>query len=482
MSIDILGLGLRSAARSLQKGDFTSRELTAAVIDAVAERDGETGAFLSIDAEGALAQAEAADKARAAGEVSAISGLPIALKDNINVAGELCTCGSRMLEGFRAPFDSTVAARLRAAGAVLAGRANMDEFALGSGNESSAFKPALNPRAPGRVAGGSSGGSAAAVAGGMALAALGTDTGGSVRVPAAFCGCVGFKPGYGRVSRYGVAAVASSMDQVGTITKNVADAAVLLHAIAGRDPRDPLTSESETPDYAASLEGASLKGLRIAVPREFAGLQGLDAEMKNAMLAAAEACARAGAEVLEVDLPHNEYAAAVYTICVSGEAASNLARIDGVRYGKRAPGAGSVHDMYADSRAAGLGTEVKRRILLGTYLLGSDQYGKYYERALKARSLIARDYDSVFRSCDFLLTPATPTPAFLPGERAREPRPLCFDDSFCIGANLSGAAGISLPFGVTAAGLPISVQLLAPAMKEEGLLRAAFALEREVSA
>ncbi len=478
--MDISRLTLSEAACGLRNKTFSSVELTRAVLGAIEQRDGALNAYLSVDAEGALKLAEAADQARAAGRDGDLLGLPVAVKDLINVCGQPCTCASKMLQGYVSPYDATVAARLRQAGAVFAGRTNMDEFAMGSSTEGSAFQVTRNPHDPARVPGGSSGGSAAAVAGGEALAALGTDTGGSIRQPAAFCGCVGLKPSYGRVSRYGVTAYASSLDQVGPMTKTVEDAALLLQPLAGRDPRDGTTLDLPVPDYRAALRGG-LKGLRIGLPKEYY-IDGTDPEVMACVRRAVDGCAAAGAEIVEVSLPHTEYAIAVYYIVATAEASANLARFDGVRYGHRTAKAETVFDLYARSRAEGFGTEVKRRIILGTYVLSSGYYDAYYGRAQKVRTLIRRDYAEAFQVCDVLMTPVAPTPAYRIGEACDDPLKMYLGDIFTVPANLAGLCGISVPCGSTAAGLPVGVQLLGPAFGECAILRAAYAYEQEVRA
>jgi len=476
--MDIASLTVCEAAEGLRKRAFSSVELTRSVLDAIGAKDGELNAYLSVDAEGALRQAAEADAARAAGADGALLGVPVAVKDLINVDGQPCTCASKILEGYTSAYDATVSARLRAAGAVFAGRTNMDEFAMGSSTEGSAFKVTRNPHDVTRVPGGSSGGSAAAVAGGEALAALGTDTGGSIRQPAAFCGCVGLKPSYGRVSRYGVTAYASSLDQVGPMTRTVEDAAVLLQALAGRDPRDGTTLDVPVPDYRAALKGG-LKGLRIGLPKEYY-IEGTDPEVMACVRRAVDACAAAGAEVVEVSLPHTEYAIAVYYIVATAEASANLARFDGVRYGHRTASPESVFELYAKSRAEGFGTEVKRRIILGTYVLSSGYYDAYYGRAQKVRTLIRRDYAEAFKRCDVMMTPVAPTAAYRIGEACDDPLKMYLGDIFTVPANLAGLCGLSVPCGRTAAGLPVGLQVLGPAFGEETVLRAAYAYEREV--
>ena len=398
--IDISSLSVASAQDALRRGDFTSVELTQAVLDAIAAKDGAIGAYLTVDADGALAGAAEADARRRAGEDRDLLGIPVAMKDIFNVKGQPCTCASRILEGYVAPFDATVVARLRAEGAIPCGRVNMDEFAMGASTEHSAFQVTRNPVAPDRVPGGSSGGSAAAVAGGLALASLGTDTGGSIRQPASFCGCVGLKPSYGRVSRYGVTAFASSLDQVGPIARDVEDAAILLQAIAGADPHDQTCLDRPVPDYRAALPGASVEGLRIGVPKEYF-VEGTDPQVMALVRAAIEKAAAAGARVEEISLPHTEYAIAVYYIVATAEASANLARFDGVRYGRREVGPdGSLQSLYDLSRTHGFGPEVKRRILLGTWVLSSGYYDAYYNRALKVRTLVRRDFEAAFAKVD----------------------------------------------------------------------------------
>jgi aspartyl-tRNA(Asn)/glutamyl-tRNA(Gln) amidotransferase subunit A len=478
--MELSRLTLCEAADGLRKRSFSSVELTRGVLDAIDTKDGALNAYLSVDAAGALRQAEAADAARAAGRDDALLGIPVAIKDLINVNGQPCTCGSKILDGYVSPYDATVSARLRQAGAVFAGRTNMDEFAMGSSTEGSAFKVTRNPHDLTRVPGGSSGGSAAAVAGGEAIAALGTDTGGSIRQPASFCGCVGLKPSYGRVSRYGVTAYASSLDQVGPLTKTVEDAAVLLQVLAGLDPHDGTTPDVPVPDYRASLRGG-LKGLRIGLPKEYY-IDGADPEVMACVRKAVDGCAAAGAEIVDVSLPHTEYAIAVYYIVATAEASANLARFDGVRYGHRTAKPESVFDLYAKSRAEGFGTEVKRRIILGTYVLSSGYYDAYYGRAQKVRTLVRRDYAEAFKRCDVMMTPVAPTAAYRIGETCNDPLKMYLGDIFTVPANLAGICGLSVPCGKTAAGLPVGLQVLGPAFGEEKILRAAHAYEREVRA
>jgi len=473
-----MDLTLCAAAEGLRKKAFSSVELTQSVLAAIREKDGALNAYLSVDGEGALKQAAAADAARAAGRDGDLLGIPVAVKDLINVAGQPCTCASKILTGYVAPYDATVSARLREAGAVFAGRTNMDEFAMGSSTEGSAFKVTRNPHDLTRVPGGSSGGSAAAVAGGEAIAALGTDTGGSIRQPAAFCGCVGLKPSYGRVSRYGVTAYASSLDQVGPMTRTVEDAAVLLQALAGGDPHDGTTLDVPVPDYRAALRGG-IKGMRIGLPREYY-IDGTDPDVMACVRRTVDACAAAGAEIVEVSLPHTEYAIAVYYIVATAEASANLARFDGVRYGHRTEKPESVFDLYARSRAEGFGTEVKRRIILGTYVLSSGYYDAYYGCAQKVRTLIRNDFTEAFKRCDVMFTPVAPTAAYRIGEACNDPLKMYLGDVFTVPANLAGICGLSVPCGRTADGLPVGLQILGPAFGECAVLRAGQAVEGEV--
>ena len=472
-------LGVRQAAEGLVAKRFSSVELTQAVIDRVREKDGEIGAYLTFDEEGALAAAKAADEARAAGDVSPLLGVPVAIKDLINVKGHPCTCASKMLKGYTSPYDATVIKNLKAAGAVCAGRVNMDEFAMGSSTENSGLGVTRNPYDLSRVPGGSSGGSAAAVGGNLAIAALGTDTGGSIRQPASFCNIVGLKPSYGRVSRFGVTAFASSLDQVGPMTKSVDDAAMLLQVLAGHDEMDGTTPKDPVPDYMKAMEGASMKGVKIGLPKEYYDVSGLDPEVKRITDEAIKLCEAAGAELVEVSLPHTEYAMAVYYIIAPAEASANLARFDGVRYGHRSERSDDVFNLYARSRAEGFGPEVKRRIIMGTYVLSSGYYDAYYGRASKVRTLIRRDFEEVFKKVDTLLTPVAPTPAFKLGE-VQDPLTMYLNDLFTIPGSLAGNCSMSIPAGFAQSSdvkLPVGVQFICDAYREDSLLRIGKAFE-----
>ncbi|MBQ3097205.1 MAG: Asp-tRNA(Asn)/Glu-tRNA(Gln) amidotransferase subunit GatA [Kiritimatiellae bacterium] len=472
-------LGVRQAAEGLAEKKFSSVELTQAVIDRVHEKDGEIGAYLTFDEEGALAAAKAADEARAAGNDLPLLGVPVAIKDLINVKGQPCTCASKMLKGYTSPYDATVIKNLKAAGAVCAGRVNMDEFAMGSSTENSGLGVTRNPYDLSRVPGGSSGGSAAAVGGNLAIAALGTDTGGSIRQPASFCNIVGLKPSYGRVSRFGVTAFASSLDQVGPMTKSVDDAAMLLQVLAGHDEMDGTTPKDPVPDYMKAMEGASMKGVKIGLPKEYYDVSGLDPEVKRITDEAIRSCEAAGAELVEVSLPHTEYAMAVYYIIAPAEASANLARFDGVRYGHRSERSDDVFNLYARSRAEGFGPEVKRRIIMGTYVLSSGYYDAYYGRASKVRTLIRRDFEEVFKKVDTLLTPVAPTPAFKIGE-VQDPLTMYLNDLFTIPGSLAGNCSMSIPAGFAQSGdvkLPVGVQFICDAYREDSLLRIGKAFE-----
>ncbi len=475
MSLDIDRLTVAGALDRLRAGHCSSEELTARVIEAIGERDGSVHAYLEVDADAALEQARDADRSRRDGADAPLLGVPIAVKDVLNVKGQPCTCGSRILGGYTSPYDATAIARLREAGAVFLGRANMDEFAMGSSTENSAYVVTRNPWDTERVPGGSSGGSAAAVAAGEAVAALGTDTGGSIRQPASFCGCVGLKPSYGRVSRYGLTAYASSLDQIGPLTRSVRDAAILLGVMAGLDPMDSTTVDAPVPDYQAALT-EDLSGVTLGLPREYF-VDGMDEEARRRVNEAVDACRALGAEVRDVSLPHTEYAIATYYIIATAEASANLARFDGVRYGFRADRARDPIDMYGKTRAGGFGAEVKRRIILGTYVLSSGYYDAYYLSAQRARTLIRRDFESVFSVCDALLTPVVPTPAYRIGEKVDDPLQMYLGDIFTVPANLAGNCGLSVPCGLTSAGLPVGLQVLGPAFGEESVLRVGHAYE-----
>lgn len=455
----------------LTRGEVSAVEVTRACLDAITERDSTVAAFLHVDRDGALKQAEAIDRKRTSGTVGRLAGLPIALKDNLCETGAPCTCASRMLKNFVPPYDAHVVERLKGEDAVLIGRVNLDEFAMGSSCENSAFQKTTNPWNSAHSPGGSSGGSAAAVAAGMAPLSLGSDTGGSIRLPASFCGVVGMKPTYGRISRYGLVAFGSSLDQIGPMATDVRGAALALQSIAGHDHRDSTSVDRPVPDYLATLD-QPLQGLRIGIVPEHFGA-GLNPEVDAAIRSVIETYRGLGATVREIELPHTKYCVAVYYIVSSSEASSNLARYDGVHYGRRTGKPANLVDLYESSRAEGFGDEVKRRIMLGTYALSSGYVDAYYNKALKVRRLISDDFSRAFADVDVILSPVSPTPAFKLGELTEDPLAMYLMDIYTISANLAGLPGISIPCGRSSAGLPIGVQLLAPVFEEERLLRAA---------
>jgi aspartyl-tRNA(Asn)/glutamyl-tRNA(Gln) amidotransferase subunit A len=470
---------LADAREAVATRKISSRELTTAFVKAVADAR-PLNAFVTETPERALEMAQASDVRLAKGEGRALEGLPLAIKDLFCTKGVRTTAGSRILSNFVPPYESTVTQNLWDAGAVMVGKTNMDEFAMGSSNETSHFGAVHNPwRAKGSnsalVPGGSSGGSAAAVAGHLALAATGTDTGGSIRQPAAVTGTVGLKPTYGRCSRWGIVAFASSLDQAGPMTRTVRDAAILLKSMASVDPKDSTSVDAPVPDYEAGLE-SGVKGLRIGIPKEYR-IDGAPPEIDALWSKGAGWLKSQGAEIVEVSLPHTKYALPTYYIVAPAEASSNLARYDGVRYGHRANGAKDIVELYEKSRAEGFGKEVRRRILIGTYVLSAGYYDAYYARAQKLRTLIARDFTEAFKTCDVLLTPATPGPAFAIGEKTSDPVSMYLNDVFTVTVNLAGLPGISVPAGVTANGLPLGLQIIGKAFDEATVLRAGRAVE-----
>jgi aspartyl-tRNA(Asn)/glutamyl-tRNA(Gln) amidotransferase subunit A len=472
----LLNLPAAELVTRLAAGDVTSAALTEECLSAISQRDSSVRAFLKVDAERSLAQARDIDARRAAGDsVGILQGLPIAVKDLICEEGVSCTCASRMLENYVSPYSAHVVERLRAAGAVLVGRANMDEFAMGSSGENSAFQVTANPWDLERTPGGSSSGSAAAVAGRLTPVSLGSDTGGSIRQPASLCGVVGLKPTYGRVSRYGLVAFASSLDQIGPFASDVHGAALLLEAMAGHDPRDSTSVDRPVPSYTSSLN-EPLKGLRIGVAREHFA-EGLDDEVAEVVRRALDVYRSLGAELIDIELPHSKYAVAVYYLIAPSEASSNLARYDGIHYGHRTEKASSLADLYARSRGEAFGTEVKRRIMLGVYALSSGYYDQYYVKALKVRRLIRNDFDAAFAKVDVIAGPVTPSTAFKLNERTSDPMAMYLSDIYTIPANLAGIPGISIPAGLSPSGLPIGLQLQAAPFAEETLLRAARMFE-----
>jgi len=457
----------------LTRGETSARTEVEAALNAAEKLNDELNAFLEIDRAGALKRADAIDQKRGSGP---LNGIPVAIKDNICVRGMQTSCGSHILGPYKPPYNATAIDRLLDAGAVIIGKTNCDEFAMGSSNENSAFGPVKNPWDTSRVPGGSSGGSAAAVAAGIVPAALGSDTGGSVRQPASLCGVIGVKPTYGRVSRYGLVAFGSSLDQIGVFAQTATDAATVMQAIAGRDPHDATTAQVPVANYIGETE-KDIAGLRIGVSRTLLG-EGLDKEVRDTIEKAIDAYRELGAEIVDIELPHAKYAIAVYYIIATAEASSNLARYDGVRYGFRAEEAPALREMYRKTRDEGFGPEVKRRIMLGTYVLSAGYYDAYYLKAQKVRMLIRNDFAAAFAKCDAVLTPTSPSPAFRFGEKVDDPLAMYLNDIYTVTANLAGIPGISVPCGLSAEGLPIGVQLLGPYWSEGLLFRLAHAYQQ----
>lgn len=462
---------------AVASGAVTAREVALAFLDRIDAVDERVGAYTQVWRNEALAQADAVDTKVAAGEpVGALAGVPISLKELICTEVGETTCSSKILAGFQSPYDASVTQKLLADDAVVLGKVNMDEFAMGSSTENSAVQKTANPWDLSRVPGGSSGGSAASVASATSAISFGSDTGGSIRQPAAFCGCVGLKPTYGRVSRYGLVAFASSLDQIGPLTRDVRDAALAMNVISGKDPKDATSADLPAEDFTRKL-GDSISGLKIGLPKEYF-VDALGSEVRALVEQATDVLKEQGAEIVEVSLPHTEYAVSVYYIVAPAEASANLARFDGVRYGFRHPDAQNVTEMYVKSKSEGFGKEVQRRIMLGTYVLSSGYYDAYYLKAQKVRTLITRDFDEAFKSCDIILTPTTPSTAFTMGEKSSDPLEMYLNDIFTISANLAGIPGISLPCGTSASGLPVGFQLLSKAFDEATLLQTAYCYEQ----
>ena len=476
--MNLLDATARSIRDGVAAGQLSAVDVVRACLDRIAAVNPALNAFNLVDAERALSRAQAVDRGRAEGStLGPLAGVPIALKDNMNVRGMRTTASSRILERFVPPYDATVVRHLENAGAIIVGKTNCDEFAMGSSTENSAFGPVRNPWALDRIPGGSSGGSAAAVASRCVPLALGSDTGGSIRQPAAFCGVVGLKPTYGRVSRYGLLAFASSLDQIGPFARTVADAALVLSTLSGADPCDATTADESVPDFTGALTG-DVKGVRVGVPRAFVS-HGVDEDVREAFEGALESLRGAGATLVDIDLPHAQYAIPVYYLVCTAEASSNLARYDGVKYGYRAPAAKheSLKDMYSRSRDEGFGPEVKRRIMLGTYVLSAGYYDAFYLKALQVRTLLRRDYDQAFERADVIAMPTTPTPPFRLGEKTGDPLQMYLADVFTVSANLAGLPGISVPCGFSPHGLPIGFQLMGRMFDEATVLRVADAYE-----
>jgi len=475
--MDLFSLTINDAARLLATGDISSVELTDAVFSRIDAVEDKVKAYITTNREQAFSQAEQADSLIKKGQGGGgLCGIPISVKDVLCTKNISTTCGSKILQDFIPPYNATVVEKLLGSGAVLTGKVAMDEFAMGSTSENCAFSVPTNPWKLGYVTGGSSGGSAASVAAGECLASIGSDTGGSIRQPASLCSVVGMKPTYGRVSRYGLVAFASSLDQVGPLTKNVADCALLMNCICGHDKRDSTSANLPIPDYKDCLVDG-LQGMRVGVPVEYFG-HGLDPEVEKYVRTGIDMLRDAGAEIVEVSLPHTDYCIAVYYLIAPAEASSNLARYDGVKYGFRAGGSTSLDDMYKKSRSQGFGDEVKRRILIGTYALSSGYYDAYYKKASQVRTLIREDFVNVFQKCDMLVSPVTPTPAWKLGEKTDNPLSLYLSDILTVSANLAGIPAMSVPVGFSSDGLPIGIQLQGPHFKEEVLLKSAWNLEQ----
>lgn len=474
--MDLCRLTIHEAHELLMKGEITSVELTSAVFDRVEEVEDRVGAYITLVRERAMTDAANADKVIMRGQGGVLTGIPLAIKDVLCAEGIPTTCGSKILEDFIPPYSSPIIDKFRQANAVIVGKTNMDEFAMGSSTEHSAFKPTRNPWDLTRIPGGSSGGSAAAVAADECIAAIGTDTGGSIRQPASHCGVVGIKPTYGRVSRFGLVAFASSLDQIGPVTKDVTDGAILMNAICGHDPNDSTSVPRGVPDYTEALQ-AGLKGLVVGIPEEYFA-EGLNEEVARAVDNAIEIIEELGATRQPVSLPHTEYAVAVYYLIAPAEASSNLARYDGVRYGFRESGTNELIQMYRDTRSKGFGSEVQRRIIIGTYALSAGYYDAYYKKASQVRTLIMQDFTQAFQTCDVLLAPVAPTPAFELGEKLEDPLAMYLSDIFTLPPSLAGITGMSVPCGFSKKGLPIGLQILGKHFDEEKLIRVAYNFEQ----
>ena len=468
-------LSIEEASRRLRAKEIRAIDLAEACLERIEETDASVGSFLEVSATVAREQAAEADRRLAAGDHGPLTGIPIALKDLFITRGIRTTCASKILESFVPTFDGTLAERLRAAGAVLIGKLNMDEFAMGSSTENSGLGVTRNPWDLARVPGGSSGGSATAVAARQVLGSFGTDTGGSIRLPASYCGVVGLKPTYGRVSRYGMIAFASSLDQAGPFATTARGAAMLLQAVAGKDPRDSTSIDAPVPDYLEAMNG-DVRGLRVGIPKEYF-VPGMDADVERSVRTAIEQLVSLGAVPVEVSLPHTDYAVATYYLVATAEASSNLGRYDGVRFGVRKGGDKGLREMYGETRDAGFGAEVKRRILIGTYALSAGYYDAYYLKAMKVRTLIRRDFDRAFEKCDVLAMPTAPSTAFKLGSRSSDPLKMYLSDILTISINLAGLPGLSIPCGFDAAGLPIGLQLAGRPLDEPTLFRVAGAYE-----
>ncbi|MDP2682074.1 MAG: Asp-tRNA(Asn)/Glu-tRNA(Gln) amidotransferase subunit GatA [Deltaproteobacteria bacterium] len=482
--MELYNLTIHELHEKLKKKETTSLELTEAFLKRIDAVDGKIKAYITVTKEDAMKQAMEADKrircthpkGGSGKDITPLTGVPISVKDIFCTKGILTTCASKILNNFVPPYDATVIKKLKEAGAVILGKNNMDEFAMGSSTENSAFFVTKNPWDTERVPGGSSGGSAASVSAGECAGSIGTDTGGSIRQPASCCGIVGLKPTYGRISRYGMIAFASSLDQAGPLTKDIKDCAIMLNAMAGYDPQDSTSIDAPVPDYTKVLT-KDVKGLKIGIPKEYF-IKGLDNDVEKAVKEAIEVLKKQGASVVDVNLPHTDYAIAVYYLVATAEASSNLARYDGVKYGSRAKDSKNLMDMYCKTRDEGFGSEVKRRIMLGAYSLSAGYYDAYYKKASQVRTLIKRDFEEAFKKCDVILTPTTPTPAFKIGEKTADPLTMYLSDIFTISCNLAGIPGLSLPCGFTKDNLPIGLQILGKPLDEETVLKTAYAYEQ----
>jgi aspartyl-tRNA(Asn)/glutamyl-tRNA(Gln) amidotransferase subunit A len=475
--VELYELTIHDAHQLLKNKDISSRELTRAVLDRIAAVDDKIDAFITVSRELALQQADQADAMIAGGNCAPLTGIPLGIKDLMCTRNLATTCGSKILEGFVPPYDATVIRKLKGAGAVTVGKLNMDEFAMGSSTENSGFKITRNPWDPSRIPGGSSGGSAAAVAADMCLAALGSDTGGSIRQPASHCGVVGLKPTYGRVSRFGLVAFASSLDQIGPLTKNVTDCAHMMNVIAGYDKSDSTSVPRLVPDYTAALDG-DLRGVKIGIPDELSATEGLDPSVLSCINDAVEVLESLGAKRVNVSLPHTEYAVAVYYVIAPSEASSNLARYDGVKYGFRSPDNADLMNMYRRTRSRGFGPEVQRRIIIGTYCLSAGYYDAYYGKASQVRTLIRQDFNQAFETCDVILCPVAPTAAFRIGDNVDDPLTMYLSDIFTLSANLAGIPGMSVPCGFSSENLPVGLQVMGSHFNEEMLLKVAYGFEQ----
>lgn len=472
-------LTIHELQEKIKAGDATSTQIVQSVFERIDAVEKDVHAYILLTRDAALAEARKADEEISRGNIKPLTGIPVALKDLLCTKGMTTTCASHILHNYVPPYDATVVEKLRAAGAVFTGKTNMDEFAMGSSTETSWFGITRNPWDLERIPGGSSGGSAAAVAADECIAAIGSDTGGSIRQPAALCGVVGLKPTYGRVSRYGLVAFASSLDQIGPFAKDVEDCAILMNVIAGYDPRESTSVPADVPDYRQVLS-RGVEGWTVGIPKEYF-IDGIDPEVQAAIGKAIKVIEGLGARCIDISLPHTEYCLAVYYIVAPAEASSNLARYDGVKYGFRSPDGRDLLEMYKKSRSAGFGAEVKRRIMLGTYVLSSGYYDAYYKKASQVRALIKGDFDEAFKRCDVILTPTTPTPAFKVGEKTDDPLQMYLSDIFTISTNLAGIPGISVPCGFTGSGLPIGMQFLAGHLEEAKLLQIAAAYEKNAN-